>query len=240
MTVHKAKGLEFPVVILADPTCSAARDTPSRHVDPARRLWLEPLCGSAPIELLEAADEELRRDRAEAIRVAYVAATRARDLLVAPVCGDQPIDGWLEVLNPMLYPPDDARRQSGSAPGCPMFGDDSVVERGPEGCPSCERFGQAWPASADADGPPVVWWDPAALSLEVEEVEEQAPLRHQRILEADPDGTVAAASEESYAAWKAAREALLAQASRPSMSVRTVTSLARPRRPRLRRQKPGG
>ena len=73
MTVHKAKGLEFPVVVLADPTCPAARDTPSRHVDPNRRLWVEPLCGSAPIELLEAADEELRRDQAEAVRVAYVA-----------------------------------------------------------------------------------------------------------------------------------------------------------------------
>jgi ATP-dependent exoDNAse (exonuclease V) beta subunit len=58
-------------------------------------------------------------------------------------------------------------------------------------------------------------------------VEEQAPLRHQRILQADPDGTAAAASQESYAAWKAAREALLAQASYPSMSVRTVTSLVR-------------
>jgi ATP-dependent exoDNAse (exonuclease V) beta subunit len=63
------------------------------------------------------------------------------------------------------------------------------------------------------------------LSLEVEE---QAPLRHQRILETDLDGTAAAASEENYAAWKAARDALLAQASRPSMTVRTVTSLARP------------
>ena len=62
------------------------------------------------------------------------------------------------------------------------------------------------------------------LSLEVEE---QAPLRHQRILQADPDGTAAAASEENYSAWKAAREALLARASCPSMSVRTVTSLAR-------------
>ena len=38
MTVHKAK-LQFPVVVLADPTCNAARDTPSRHVDPSRRLW---------------------------------------------------------------------------------------------------------------------------------------------------------------------------------------------------------
>jgi len=34
MTVHKAKGLEFPVVILADPTCNETSSTPSRHVDP--------------------------------------------------------------------------------------------------------------------------------------------------------------------------------------------------------------
>jgi ATP-dependent exoDNAse (exonuclease V) beta subunit len=63
LTVHKAKGLEFPVVILADPTCTATHSAPSRHVDPARRLWLEPLCGSTPIELLEAAAEESQRDR---------------------------------------------------------------------------------------------------------------------------------------------------------------------------------
>jgi ATP-dependent helicase/nuclease subunit A len=83
ITVHKAKGLQFPVVILADPTCSAARDDPSRHVDIVRRVWLEPLCGSAPVELLEAAAEEQQREQDEAIRVAYVATTRARDLLVA-------------------------------------------------------------------------------------------------------------------------------------------------------------
>jgi hypothetical protein len=45
MTVHKAKGLQFPVGILADPACSAARDAPSRRVDAVRRLWVEPLCG---------------------------------------------------------------------------------------------------------------------------------------------------------------------------------------------------
>jgi ATP-dependent helicase/nuclease subunit A len=133
MTVHKAKGLEFQVVVLADPTCSAARDTPSRYVDPSRRLWVEPLCGSAPVELLEAASEELRRDQAEAVRVAYVAATRARDLLVAPVCGDEPIEGWLGVLNPVLYPREDSRRNSDRADGCPSFGEDSVLERGAKG-----------------------------------------------------------------------------------------------------------
>ncbi len=105
MTVHKAKGLQFPVVILADPTCSAARNAPSRHVDAVRRLWVEPLCGSPPVELLEAAAEEQQREQDEAIRVAYVATTRARDLLVAPVCGDQVTEGWLTVLDPILYPP---------------------------------------------------------------------------------------------------------------------------------------
>jgi hypothetical protein len=59
----------------------------------------------------EAADEELRREQAEAIKVVYVAVTRARDLLVVPTCGDQPIEGWLQVLDPMLYPPDGYRRR---------------------------------------------------------------------------------------------------------------------------------
>jgi ATP-dependent helicase/nuclease subunit A len=224
MTVHKAKGLEFPVVVLADPTCNAARDTPSRYVDPHRRLWVEPLCGSSPIELLEAADEELRRDRSEAIRVAYVAATRARDLLVAPACGDQPIEGWLDVLQPALYPPDDSRRNSDIAPGCPTFGEDSVIDRGPTGDPPAVGSVRPGLHRPVAHGPQVVWWDPRALALEVEE---HAALRHQRILEMDPDGAAAAASEQNYTAWEEGREALLSRASHPSISIQTVTALAR-------------
>jgi ATP-dependent helicase/nuclease subunit A len=221
MTVHKAKGLEFPVVILADPTCPAARDAPSRHVDPAHRLWLEPLCGLSPIELFEAADEELRRDQAEATRTAYVAATRARDLLVAPVCGDEQLDGWLDVLNPVLYPPDTSRRKAGRAPGCPTFGSESVLERGPDSAPP--SVGSVTPGlhQLGPDGPPVVWWDPSTLELEVEE---GAPLRHQRILEAEAQPAAAAESEASYAAWSQARQAVLGEASHPSLVVRTVTS----------------
>jgi hypothetical protein len=50
-----------------------------------------------------------------------VAATRARDLLVVPVVGDKPIEGCLEVLNPAIYPPQDTRRSSSPAPGCPAL-----------------------------------------------------------------------------------------------------------------------
>jgi ATP-dependent exoDNAse (exonuclease V) beta subunit len=223
MTVHKAKGLEFPVVILADPTCRGTRDTPSRHVDPARRLWLEPVCGSAPMELIEAADEELRRDQAEAVRVAYVAATRARDLLVLPVCGDKALEGWLESLNPMLYPPDDTRRHAEPAPGCPAFGEDSIVDRGPDG--QAPPIGAVRPGlhRPQAEGPAVVWWDPNVLRLEVEE---QTALRYRRILEADPDGAAAAAGEAAYEAWRTARATLLSDASRPSLRVSTVTAMA--------------
>jgi ATP-dependent exoDNAse (exonuclease V) beta subunit len=235
MTVHKAKGLEFPVVVLADPTCSAARDTPGRHIDPSRGLWVEPLCGCVPIELSEAAYEELRRDEAEAIRVAYVAATRARDLLVAPACGDEPTEGWLDVLKPVLYPLEESRRNSHAADGCPAFGEDSVVDRGPKGLPPAAgsvRPGSHKPVS---DGPNVVWWDPSSLALEVEE---HAPLRHRRILEVDQDNRAAAESERDYAAWKKGRTDLLDQASQPSILVQTVTAFARSEAPQLLADRP--
>jgi ATP-dependent helicase/nuclease subunit A len=156
--------------------------------------------------------------------VAYVAATRARDLLIAPVCGDGPIEGWLDVLKPVLYPPDDSRAKSVAADGCPSFGDDSVLDRGPEGVPP--TIGSVRPGLHRPlrDGPNVVWWDPSGLTLEVEE---RAPLRHQRILEVEAAETAANESEQDYAAWKRARTDLLIRASQPSISVQTVTALAR-------------
>ena len=206
MTVHKAKGLEFPVVILADPTCPATRDKPSRHVDPERRLWLEPLCGCAPVELIGG-----RRGGAAARPGRSGAGCLCRNnpsarLLVVPVVGDEPIAGWLEVLDPAIYPPQEARRSSRSCdPGCPAFGEDSVLDRGPEGI--APPGGSVRPGLHPpmAGRPSVVWWDPAVLQLDVEE---QASLRQQRILEADPDGAAAAASEENYARWKIARDDL--------------------------------
>ena len=43
----------------------------------------------------------------------------------------------------------------------------------------------------------------------------------------DPDGTAAAASEESYARWKFGRDEALVGGSRPSISVQTVTAASR-------------
>ena len=65
----------------------------------------------APSELLENEAEEKARELAEGVRVAYVAATRARDLLVVPVCGDEERDGWLSPLNKAVYPPRDQYRE---------------------------------------------------------------------------------------------------------------------------------
>ena len=220
MTVHRAKGLEFPVVILADPTCKRAREVPTRHVDPERGLFAESLCGCAPHELREAAAVERRRDEEEAVRLAYVAATRARDLLVVPVVGDAERPGWLDVLNPAVYPSRGSR--AAPAPGCPAFGEDSVLERPPNARLEAEPVRPGLHA-ARAGGVPVVWWDPRALDLDREE---EVGLRQQQILAADAEGVQAAEGLEAHARWQAAHGAALARGAEPSLRVDAVTRLA--------------
>src|ERR1019366_6317399 len=76
LTVHGAKGLEFPVVILADITANIAAREPDQFVDGAKRLSATRLLRCAPRELAEHGPQESARERAEGVRVAYVAATR--------------------------------------------------------------------------------------------------------------------------------------------------------------------
>ncbi|HZR81469.1 MAG TPA: UvrD-helicase domain-containing protein [Candidatus Binatia bacterium] len=224
MTVHRAKGLEFPVVVLADPVCNATSARPQRHVDPERGLWAEPLAGAAPVELLEAADEELRRDAAEAVRVAYVATTRARDLLVVPGVGDLAPDddlgrGWLEVLNDAVYPPHGERASAKVAPGCPPFGRDTVAQRPPLARPEHDpiRPGLHRPT---ADGPAVVWWDPTKLDLGLQD---DVGLRQMRILEADEKGSAAEEGARAHARWQEARARALADGGAPSLRAEPAT-----------------
>ena len=86
LTVHQAKGLEFPVVVLWDGrTPWSARDVePAWRVDPSGRGWALKLDGlewEEPAGLGLRAREQRYAD-AERRRVAYVAATRARELFV--------------------------------------------------------------------------------------------------------------------------------------------------------------
>ena len=64
MTVHKAKGLEFPVVVLADPCAALRNNTATEYVDAARDSR-DAARGCAPRELLDNAasllDETPRR-----------------------------------------------------------------------------------------------------------------------------------------------------------------------------------
>jgi ATP-dependent helicase/nuclease subunit A len=86
-TVHQAKGLEFPVVILGDAT-HTARGSPSFLLDPEFGLLL-PLQDEAKQEpaawqLAEARDKD--QEEAESNRLLYVACTRARELLMVSAC----------------------------------------------------------------------------------------------------------------------------------------------------------
>jgi ATP-dependent exoDNAse (exonuclease V) beta subunit len=223
MTVHKAKGLEFPVVILADITAKIAPVEASRHIDATRGLCALRIGGWSPRDLLLQQPIEQAREREEGIRVAYVAATRARDLLVVPAVGDQPYDGgWTSPLDGAIYPPIAQRRQAAAAAGCPAFRKDSVLTRPDDGVALPATVSPGAHQMENRIDPPfhVVWWDPASLRLGAEP---PFGLRRQELISKDVDPAVVAEGQRRYIAWRNAREQAVAHASRPSLLVWTVT-----------------
>jgi ATP-dependent exoDNAse (exonuclease V) beta subunit len=228
MTVHKAKGLEFPVVILADITARLTPFDASRSLDTDRERCALRLGGWSPKDLNDNKALELLREEKESERVAYVAATRARDLLVVPAVGDGPYaEGWVAPLNAAIYPAEDARRQQTHAAGCPSFASkDSVLAR-PDGDPATRLT--VCPGRHDFTSPggpySVVWWspEPAVLPLGA-----QAPfgLRRDDLIVKDVPPAVLRRHLDAYRAWKAARDEAIAAAQRPSIEVMTATAAA--------------
>ena len=219
MTVHKAKGLEFPVVILADLTCRMSRGDASRYIDAGRQLCAMRISGWSPQELYDHEAVEVARDEAEGVRLVYVAATRARDLLVVPAIGDAPWEGgWISPLNRALFPPIAARRHAARGPGCPPFkSKDSVLARPGDDpaspatvCPGLHQF----PA-----GYSVVWWDPSALALGAKP---PFGVRREDLIVKDVPRDVVADGRSRYDSWRLAREDARAAGATPSLGVSTV------------------
>jgi ATP-dependent exoDNAse (exonuclease V) beta subunit len=236
MSVHKAKGLEFPVVIMADITGKICRQTPNRHIDAARNLCAIPLAGVEPLDLREANDLELGRDRAEGIRLAYVAATRVRDLLVIPTIGDDPIKSWKPVENwwvrPLydaIYPDARDRQKPGKATASPPFTRDSVLSRPVD--LTVDEKDTIWPGlhrfntdGHDGSEYGVVWWDPRALTLGVPQ---SFGVRQKELLKEAADPKVLESDLQTYRSWQTRWDSVRQQAAEPSIRFRTATAQSR-------------
>jgi ATP-dependent exoDNAse (exonuclease V) beta subunit len=224
MTVHKAKGLEFPVVILADLTANlTGAEGGDRYIE--RSLCAQRLLGCAPWELLENADREREAEEQEALRVAYVAATRARDLLVVSAVGAKQFfdseryrESWLYPLYDALYPPADRCQIPGKARGCPKFGDFTVLNTPLDLANEvCIRPGLHYPNTGSHE---VVWFDPKILALETPKRE---GVEHEQVLSGTPEQ--AETGLERYREWEARRQSVIRTGSAPAFDLRLAHQL---------------
>ena len=229
MTVHKAKGLEFPVVILADITARLTPYEAGRHIDTAANLCALRIGGWSPIDLVRQQEIELARERKEGERVAYVAATRARDLLVVPAVGDVPYEGgWVSPLNAAIYPEESARRIQAGARGCPPFRSKDSVFKRPDGDPASKQTvcpGEHVFTTPD-ESYAVVWWSPEPDTLPLG-AQASFGLRRDDLIVKDVPAPVLRAHLEAYRAWRASRDAAVAAAGAPTLNVKTVSEFCK-------------
>jgi ATP-dependent exoDNAse (exonuclease V) beta subunit len=119
MTIHKAKGLEFAVVVLADAARRLGHHSAAAYLTPDLGLAVAPdRIGAAPLATRIACWIDSRRADAEEQRLLYVAATRAQEKLlisghIVRSAQGWSSDGWMQRLAEV------ARVDLGAATGAP-------------------------------------------------------------------------------------------------------------------------
>lgn len=118
MTIHKAKGLEFPIVVLAD-----ASRSPSNSSDPALIYHESIVLETKPPSLISklAKQQDDQEDDAEEQRILYVALTRAQQKLIinghitkTSKKNNFSAGGWMkELLEVLKIDPDIAQQNAG-------------------------------------------------------------------------------------------------------------------------------
>jgi exodeoxyribonuclease-5 len=94
ITIHASKGLEWPIVIPINMTGRPKADSGLMH-DRRADLFSTPVLGVAPEGYADIESRNAKELERERIRLWYVAATRARDLLVLPRhSADSPAGAW--------------------------------------------------------------------------------------------------------------------------------------------------
>ena len=143
MTVHGAKGLEAPVVILADTTKSPRNDAARFVKMPEGPVLWSPAKEGRPPALAEAAELRAAADAAERDRLLYVAMTRAESWLIC--CGPEttrPKGTWYETLETGMAALDTVEIATEAGPGRryqvndwsgPLADDAPVASDAPEG-----------------------------------------------------------------------------------------------------------
>lgn len=111
MTVHKAKGLEFPTVVIADAAHRERRHSGAVIIEPGRGLALNLRARETealPAHYRLAALRQAAMEEAESKRLLYVAATRAKEKLLISghtkrkKDGSLTLDGWLGRLGAQI------------------------------------------------------------------------------------------------------------------------------------------
>jgi ATP-dependent helicase/nuclease subunit A len=87
MTVHGSKGLEAPIVILPDTARYSARERNELFVLPEGPVW-KTAKDDSPQPISDARAARKAREEAEAMRLLYVAMTRAQSWLIVGAAGD--------------------------------------------------------------------------------------------------------------------------------------------------------